>query len=171
MIRWYHADPTYLLERKTEGASGYDVACVLSAAREVPPHGRWVFSTGLHLEIPLGLEGQIRSRSGLARDHGLVVAPGTIDSDYRGEVMVTLFNHGSTGYIVNPGDRIAQLVFGPVWPQIWELLDKLEEADQAMVGAGSRLSKAQLMLVERVQRLDDLNETERGVKGHGSTGR
>jgi dUTP pyrophosphatase len=170
MIRWYNPDPNYVFERKTEGASGFDVSAANSVERAVPAGGRFVFSTGLHLAIPLGIEAQVRSRSGLARDHGLVVAPGTIDSDYRGEILVTLFNHGNTAYVVHPGQRIAQIVFAPVWPQIVYLIDQLDQVDGKLAEIGAVLGNSMLVAVDRVRHVKDLGETARGARGHGSTG-
>jgi dUTP pyrophosphatase len=97
---------------KTAGAAGMDIA---AAERTVIAQGRFVgVGTGVYLEIPKGMEVQVRPRSGLALKHGIGIlnSPGTIDSDYRGEVRVILFNFGRRRFTVNPGDRIAQLVFG-----------------------------------------------------------
>ncbi|HQG29969.1 MAG TPA: dUTP diphosphatase [Candidatus Ozemobacteraceae bacterium] len=106
---------TYPLPNQaTSGAAGYDV-CSREALTLAPgAFGR--VGTGLKLEIPHGYEAQVRPRSGLAAKHGVTVlnAPGTIDSDYRGEVCVILINHGRTPFTVEPGMRIAQLVFARV---------------------------------------------------------
>lgn len=102
--------PTYM----TRGSSGLDL---YSAEEKIIPPGKWeMISTGIAVEIPQGYEGQIRSRSGLAKNYGIFVlnSPGTIDSDYRGEVKVILVNLGSEPFRVNIGDRIAQLVIAPV---------------------------------------------------------
>ena len=95
----------------TEGASGMDL--VANEDVVIEPHTWALVGTGLYLEIPEGYEGQIRPRSGLALKYGLTVlnTPGTIDSDYRGEVKVILINHGNDAILVSKGDRIAQLVF------------------------------------------------------------
>jgi dUTP pyrophosphatase len=108
------------------------------------PGDRHLVPTGLVMAIPAGFEGQIRPRSGLALKHGVTVlnAPGTIDADYRNEVMVLLINHGQAPYKINRGDRIAQLLIAPVPDSAW-----------------ASASKA-----------DDLGETERGLGGYGSTG-
>lgn len=98
----------------TEGSAGMDLCasdcCVL------PPGGWHAVGTGLLVVIPDGFEGQVRPRSGLAARHGVTVlnAPGTIDADYRGELRVLLVNHGSEPFVVQPGERIAQLVICPV---------------------------------------------------------
>jgi dUTP pyrophosphatase len=107
------------------GAAGLDLASAADAPITVPAGGRVAVPTGLAFEIPHGYEGQVRPRSGLARKHGVTLtnAPGTIDSDYRGEVQVLLVNLGDAPHVVQPGDRIAQLVIAPV------VLADLEEAD------------------------------------------
>lgn len=102
--------PTYM----TKGSSGMDL---YSAEEKIIPPGKWeVISTGIAVEIPYGYEGEVRSRSGLAKNYGIFVlnSPGTIDSDYRGEVKVILMNLGNEPFKVNIGDRIAQLVISPI---------------------------------------------------------
>jgi dUTP pyrophosphatase len=108
----------------SEGAAGLDLASAAPESIVIPPGGRVAVPTGLALEIPPGYEGQVRGRSGLARKHGVGLpnAPGTIDSDYRGEVAVLLINWGAEPFVVSPGDRIAQLVIAPV------AIAELEEA-------------------------------------------
>jgi len=98
------------------GAAGFDLAAAIPAPISIPPGGRASIPTGIVLEIPDGFEGQVRPRSGLAKRHGvgLANAPGTIDSDYRGEVEVLLANHGAEPFVVEPGMRIAQVVIAPV---------------------------------------------------------
>lgn len=97
--------------RATEYSAGMDLRSTINAI--IPPGGRVSLPTGIALEIPRGMEGQIRSKSGLARNHGIVVlnAPGTIDSDYRGEIMVLLYNTSANAFTVRSGDMIAQIVF------------------------------------------------------------
>jgi len=101
-----------LPSRQTPGAAGFD----LCAAEDImiAAHGYGSVATGLAFELPEGTEAQVRPRSGLAAKHGIGVlnSPGTIDSDYRGEVRVVLFNASDQDYLVRRGDRIAQLVFG-----------------------------------------------------------
>ena len=108
----------------SEGAAGLDLASAAPEPIVIAPGARAAVPTGLAFEIPPGYEGQVRGRSGLARKHGVGLpnAPGTIDSDYRGEVTVLLINWGSEPFTVNPGDRIAQLVIAPV------AIAELEEA-------------------------------------------
>lgn len=117
------------------GAAGLDLASAASEAIEIAPGGRVAVPTGLAFEIPPGFEGQVRPRSGLARKFGigLTNAPGTIDSDYRGEVMVLLVNLGAEPYVVAPGDRVAQLVIAPV---VIAELEEAEELPDTVRGAG-----------------------------------
>lgn len=170
MIKYFLENPEWELKRATEGASGYDLRCARTEPRVVAPGERWNAPTGLYLEMPIGVEGQIRSRSGLSLNHGVIVlnAPGTIDSDYRGEVSVTLINLGQRAWTMVPGERIAQLVFAPVFaPRLGQLL---------AIGLGdTRMSDHPTapMLHEliRVSSRDELSDTARGSGGHGSTGR
>jgi dUTP pyrophosphatase len=101
---------------ETEGAAGMDLRAVLGEDVTIPPLGRVKIPTGLFMEIPFGYEAQVRPRSGLAVRNGLTVlnAPGTIDSDYRGELEVILVNLGEEPFTVKNGDRVAQLVIAPV---------------------------------------------------------
>jgi dUTP pyrophosphatase len=101
---------------ETEGAAGMDLRAFIEEPVAIPPLGRAKIPTGLFLEIPPGYEAQVRPRSGLAFREGLTVlnAPGTIDSDYRGELEIILINLGTEDCRVRRGDRIAQLVLAPV---------------------------------------------------------
>ena len=121
----------------TEGAAGMDVL----AAEEVvlAPGARHAVATGLAVAIPHGYEIQVRPRSGLALKHGISVpnAPGTIDSDYRGELKVILINHGQERFKVRRGDRIAQLVLAPVTCASWLPVDELDETSRGEGGFGS----------------------------------
>jgi dUTP pyrophosphatase len=100
----------------SEGAAGMDLASAAEGPVVLEPGARLGVPTGLALEIPVGFEGQVRPRSGLALRVGVTIvnAPGTIDSDYRGELVVLLVNLGREPHVINPGDRIAQLVIAPV---------------------------------------------------------
>lgn len=100
----------------TEGAAGLDLTAAIDQPIEIPPRGRQLVPTGLAVAIPPGFEGSVRPRSGLALKHGLTVcnAPGTVDSDYRGELAVILINHGDAPFVVRTGERIAQMVIAPV---------------------------------------------------------
>ena len=120
------------------GAAGMDLASAAAEPIEIPPGGRVAVPTGLAFEIPAGFEGQVRPRSGLARKFGITLpnAPGTIDSDYRGEVQVLLANLGAEAYVVKPGDRIAQLVIAPVVTAELEEADSLEDSARGDGGFG-----------------------------------
>jgi dUTP pyrophosphatase len=121
----------------TDGAAGMDVL----AAEDVtlPPSGRHAVATGLALAVPDGFELQVRPRSGLALKHGISLpnTPGTIDSDYRGELKVILINHGEHAFEVRRGDRIAQLVLAPVVRATWLKVDELDETVRGEGGFGS----------------------------------
>jgi dUTP pyrophosphatase len=101
---------------QSEGASGLDLVSSSNEDIKLEPGKRALIPTGIYLEIPEGFEGQVRPRSGLAAKNGITVlnTPGTIDSDYRGEVKVILINLGLDDFVVKRGDRIAQIVFMPV---------------------------------------------------------
>ena len=134
-----HGEGLDLPSYATAGAAGMDVV----AAQDVTlkPRQRYAVPTGFALAIPDGFEIQVRPRSGLAFKHGITIpnAPGTIDSDYRGELLVLMINHGAHDFEIKRGDRIAQLVLAPVVQAAW-------------------------------QEVDDLNDTQRGEGGFGSTG-
>ena len=106
----------FLPEYKTSGSAGADIRAFLDEPVVIKSFERSLVPTGLFLEIPTGYEVQIRPRSGLALKNGIFVlnSPGTIDSDYRGELCVILANFGKEDFVVNNGDRIAQMVFAPV---------------------------------------------------------
>lgn len=121
----------------TDGAAGMDVV----AAEDVTlvPGARHAVATGFAVAIPAGFEIQVRPRSGLALKHGISVpnAPGTIDSDYRGEVKVILINLGERDFVICRGDRIAQLVLAPVTRAHWAEVDALDETARGAGGFGS----------------------------------
>jgi dUTP pyrophosphatase len=121
----------------TEGAAGMDVLAAEDVA--LAPGERWPVATGLCVAIPPGYEIQVRPRSGLALKHGISVpnTPGTIDSDYRGELKVILINHGGEAYTVRRGDRIAQLVVSPVVRATWLKVDELDATQRGEGGFGS----------------------------------
>jgi dUTP pyrophosphatase len=126
----------------TEDAAGMDLCAAIDAPVAIAPGKRAAIATGLALEIPRGYEGQLRPRSGLAREHGVTLSnsPATIDADYRGAVMIVLSNLGDAPVTIEPRQRIAQLVIAPV------------------------------MQVE-VEEVEELSATARGEGGFGSTGR
>ena len=123
----------------SSGSSGFDLRAAVEAEVVIRPGERVLVPTGLVLEIPAGWEGQVRPRSGLALRHGIGVvnAPGTIDSDYRGEVGVLLINLGEAPFSVSRGDRIAQLVIAPVERVEWEEVDTLAASPRGAGGFGS----------------------------------
>jgi dUTP pyrophosphatase len=167
VIRYFLESPAgsgydLTFERKTAGSSGYDLHANIGTARVIAPGWRFVFRTGIYLGMQPGIEAQVRPRSGLVRDHAVLCAFGSIDSDYRGEVGVTLFNHSTDSYKVLPGDRIAQLVFAPVFPQCAELFAGLGPHNW---GGERRFQPV------RVATRDELGSTDRGASGYGSTGR
>ncbi|HEY8925548.1 MAG TPA: dUTP diphosphatase [Polyangia bacterium] len=131
-IRQGAVAPMYM----TAGAAGMDLASGAEEAIAIGAGERVVVPTGLVLEIPDGYEGQVRPRSGLARKHGITLtnSPGTIDSDYRGEVLVLLVNLGREAHVIVPGDRIAQLVIAPVTRAA--LVETTEELSGTARGAG-----------------------------------
>ncbi|MCH2185202.1 dUTP diphosphatase [Myxococcota bacterium] len=123
----------------TAGAAGIDLCSAVEGPLELAPGERMSVPTGFAVAIPRGFEGQVRPRSGLALKQGLTVlnAPGTIDSDYRGEILVILINHGPESVQVRRGDRIAQLVVAPVsLPESVEV-DALDATERGGGGFGS----------------------------------
>lgn len=123
----------------TLGSAGLDVRANTLIPIELTPLERKLIPTGLFLEIPLGYECQVRPRSGLALKHGISVlnAPGTIDSDYRGELGVLLINLSSNTYIIEPGERIAQCVFSRIEQIKWKEEVRLNETKRGNSGFGS----------------------------------
>jgi dUTP pyrophosphatase len=121
------------------GSAGFDLRAAIDGELVLRPGERALVPTGLKLEIPPGWEGQVRPRSGLALRHGIGVAnaPGTIDSDYRGEVGVILINLGESPFSLNRGDRVAQLVIAPVQRVEWDEVDVLEPSARGEGGFGS----------------------------------
>ncbi len=141
-----HEMPAYA----TAGAAGFDLKANLDDLEEyenrlvIGPFGRIVVPTGLFMQIPVGYEGQVRPRSGLAAKKGLTVlnTPGTIDSDYRGEVKIILYNSTNSYVKIENGERIAQMVF----------------------------AKHEVAEIESVESIEELESTDRGAGGFGSTG-
>ena len=124
---------------KTDGAAGADICALLSESVVIKKGERAMIPTGLFFEIPEGYEVQVRPRSGLAAKNGVTVlnTPGTIDSDYRGEVKVILINLGSEDFTVSNGDRIAQIVVAPVTIACFEGVNALDETERGTGGFGS----------------------------------
>ncbi|MDE1467224.1 dUTP diphosphatase [Aurantiacibacter sp. D1-12] len=121
----------------TLGAAGMDV--VAAESLTLRPGQRYAVATGFAIAIPDGYEVQVRPRSGLALKHGITLpnTPGTIDSDYRGELKVILINHGEDDFAIERGDRIAQLVLAPVTLAAWEEVDELSDTARGEGGFGS----------------------------------
>jgi dUTP pyrophosphatase len=124
---------------QSAGAAGLDLPAALREPMTIAPGARALVGTGWSFAIPEGFEGQVRPRSGLALRHGVTVlnAPGTIDADYRGEVKVVLINHGTEPFVVQPGDRIAQLVIAPVARAALRVVSFLPATDRGAGGYGS----------------------------------
>jgi dUTP pyrophosphatase len=135
--RLEHGEGLDLPKYATDGAAGMDVL----AAEDVTlaPGTRHAVATGLAVAIPPGYEIQVRPRSGLALKHGISVpnAPGTIDSDYRGELKIILINHGAEPFPIRRGDRVAQLVLAPVTQARWEEVEELDATARGEGGFGS----------------------------------
>jgi dUTP pyrophosphatase len=128
----------------TSGAAGMDV--VSAEEVTIAPGARHAVATGFALAIPQGYEIQVRPRSGLALKHGITVpnTPGTIDSDYRGELKVILINHGTEPFAIARGDRVAQLVLAPVVQAAWDEVAELDVTDRGEGGFGSTGGHAKL---------------------------
>lgn len=128
----------------TSGSAGLDLTLASSEPVTLKPEERAKLPTGIKVEIPDGFEGQVRPRSGLADKAGISLTNcvGTVDSDYRGEVMVLVINHGQESYTFNPGERIAQMVIVPV-PKVRIIeVDQVEESERGEGGFGSTGKKA-----------------------------
>ena len=124
---------------KTEGSSGMDLMAFIENSIKIAPNSSALIPTGISVAIPNDVEIQIRPRSGLAVKSKISVlnTPGTIDSDYRGEIKVILFNHSSKEFIVNNNDRIAQIILVPILKINFEEVDKLPETVRGSGGFGS----------------------------------
>lgn len=127
----------------TAAAAGVDLRACLDAPVTLAPLQRAMIPTGLYMQIPVGFEGQVRPRSGLAAKHGITVlnTPGTIDADYRGEIKVILVNLSDTAFTIEPGERIAQMVFARHEQAQWEETDALDETERGAGGFGSTGTK------------------------------
>ncbi len=124
---------------QTDGSAGIDLPAAIEGSASIDPGARLLIPTGFAFSIPRTYEGQVRPRSGLALKHGITVlnSPGTIDSDYRGEVSVILVNQGSETFFFERGDRIAQMVFTKVEQVKFEEVDALDKSDRGLGGYGS----------------------------------
>ena len=136
-----HGKGLPLPRQQTPGAAGLDLAAALAPDEviEIAPGAVAMIPTGLTIAIPQGYEAQIRPRSGLAARYGVTVlnSPGTVDSDYRGEVKVLLINHGNAPFPVRRGERIAQMVVAPVSRVILEERETLDATERGEGGYGS----------------------------------
>jgi len=124
---------------ESSGAAGMDLKAFIDADVTIPPLGRARIPTGLFVEVPAGYEAQVRPRSGLAVRHGVTIlnAPGTVDSDYRGELEVILVNLGSEPFTLKNGDRIAQMVISPVTRAVLCETGSLTDTERGSGGFGS----------------------------------
>ncbi|AOM76950.1 dUTP diphosphatase [Pedobacter steynii] len=129
-----HALPQY----ETAHAAGMDMRAFTETEITIKPLQRVLIPTGLHIELPVGYEAQIRPRSGLAYKHGISIvnSPGTIDADYRGEIKVLLVNLSDTDFVVNNGDRIAQMVIAKHETISWETVEELSDTVRGAGGYG-----------------------------------
>lgn len=146
IVQLPHAAGLPLPAYQTANAAGMDLVAAVPESEPVTiAPGQFVMiPTGIVIALPHGTEGQVRPRSGLAAKHGVTIlnAPGTIDSDYRGEVCVLMVNHGSAAFAVPRGMRIAQLVVAPVSQVSVRLMDKLDETARGSGGFGSTGTKS-----------------------------
>jgi dUTP pyrophosphatase len=129
-----HALPQY----ETAHAAGMDMRAFIDEEMVIKPMQRMLVPTGLHIELPVGYEAQIRPRSGLAYKHGISIvnSPGTIDADYRGEIKVLLINFSDTDFVINNGDRIAQMVIAKHETVIWTTAEELSDTARGEGGYG-----------------------------------
>jgi len=135
--RLEHGQDLPLPAYATDGAAGMDIVSAEDVT--IASGGRHAVATGLSVAIPRGFEIQVRPRSGLALKHGITVpnTPGTIDSDYRGELKVILINHGARSFAIERGDRVAQLVLAPVTRAAWVEVGELDQTERGEGGFGS----------------------------------
>ena len=122
----------------TEASAGMDLRANLTESISIPPLERKLVPTGLFMELPMGYEAQIRPRSGLAFKHGITVvnAPGTIDADYRGEIKVALINLSQEAFVIEPGERIAQMVIVRHETIEWSEVEELSDSSRGVGGFG-----------------------------------
>ena len=130
-----HETPSY----ETQGAAGMDLRANIENPITLKPLGRAIVKTGLYIALPIGFEAQVRPRSGLAAKKGVTVlnSPGTVDADYRGEIGVILINLSNVDFIVNDGERIAQLIVAKHERTNWKEVDFLNETNRGEAGFGS----------------------------------
>ena len=133
------SDKDFLPVYSSAEAAGADLRACIQEDIVLKPGQRYLVPTGLSIQLPAGYEAQIRPRSGLVIKNGisLVNSPGTIDSDYRGEVKIIMINHGSEDFVIHRGDRIAQMVIAPVTHGMFALVNSLDETERGAGGFGS----------------------------------
>ena len=138
VTRLPHGERFDLPKYETHGSAGMDLVAAISDAIHIKPGERILVPTGIAIAVPRNYEAQVRSRSGLAIRNGIscLNAPGTIDSDYRGEIKVILINLGSVDFVVEPGMRIAQIIFAPVTHITWQPVKALPETERGGGGFG-----------------------------------
>lgn len=138
MIAVINDSPYPLPEYATSQSAGLDLRAHLAEPLLLQPGERALIPTGLRMALPPGWEAQVRPRSGLALKLGITVlnSPGTIDADYRGPVGVILINHGTDSFSVEPGERIAQLVFARFEQAVWQPVKELDQTERAEGGFG-----------------------------------
>lgn len=137
-VRIINRSPNALPEYATEGSAGMDIRAHIPDALLLRPMERQLVPTGLFIELPVGYEAQVRPRSGLAIKQGITClnSPGTIDSDYRGEIKVILINLSREDQTLHPGDRIAQMVIAPVEQVRWETVQEINSTARNAGGFG-----------------------------------
>ena len=137
-VKIINQSPNALPDYATEGSAGMDLRAHLSGPVVLKPLERQLIPTGLYMELPLGYEAQVRPRSGLAIKQGITClnSPGTVDSDYRGEIKVILINLSHEEQVLHPGDRIAQMVISPVVQAGWEVVEEISVTARNAGGFG-----------------------------------
>ncbi len=138
VTRLPHGRDFPLPKYETPFSSGMDLMAAICDPAVIKPGERVLVPTGIAIALPKGYEAQVRPRSGLAIKSGITClnSPGTIDADYRGEIKIILINHGSVDFSVEPGMRIAQIVFAPVTQVLWRVVEDLPETDRGEGGFG-----------------------------------
>jgi dUTP pyrophosphatase len=137
-VKIINQSPNALPDYATEGSAGMDLRAHLPGPVVLKPLERQLIPTGLYMELPLGYEAQVRPRSGLAIKQGITClnSPGTVDSDYRGEIKVILINLSNEEQVLHPGDRIAQMVISPVVQAGWEAVEEISVTTRNAGGFG-----------------------------------
>ena len=137
-VKIINTSPNALPHYATEGSSGMDIRAASGTPLQLQPLERILVPTGLYIELPTGYEAQIRPRSGLALKHGITClnTPGTIDADYRGEIKIILINLSNEIQVINPGDRIAQMIIQKIERIEWKVVEQLNESARNTGGFG-----------------------------------